>query len=330
MTAFENTRFPRFLRPADLKATRRNNRQVQGQRILKGAANVLLALILGLAASWIFQRTQSDRRFAIRSIEIEGGHAVTQRDVGRKLASYKGANLFKLDIALVQSEISKLPWVERAAIEKELPNTLKIRLFQREPAALLLRNGTLHYVDRLGKTFARLSPVFGNDDLPVIRESDTKQITAAAGFLSAFRRTRPDLYERISEITALVGGGFSIFDREMGTTLYVGDDGSADKWGAMIQLAGAEDYEKGSLTYADLRFGQRLIVKPLPAEPRTVPLAVPVRAVAPTVGAAPRGGAIAPAGVIAIKRQQQAFPPSRPEALSTKPRSRLNSPGTTH
>ena len=48
--------------------------------------------------------------------------------------------------------------VKRIEAEKKLPDTLRIRIVERTPSALISRDGTFRYVDENGAAFADLAP----------------------------------------------------------------------------------------------------------------------------------------------------------------------------
>ena len=269
MSAFETGH--RFLRPTDLGRTRRNHRQLQAQRLLMVAANALLVGVLALGSFWLYHRTQQDSRFAIKAVEISGATHTAASGVERIAAAYKGRNLFRLDIASVQKDFLTLPWVERIQIEKKLPDTLAIRIIERVPVALVVRDGTPQYVDSRGRIFADLSPAAGNDELPLITSADGDVVRRSVDFLEKIRTSDPQLYSRISEIVALEAGGFRLFDRALATYVFISDLDSFEKWRSLYRVAAVEGYLPGSIEYADLRFSDRIVLKPrVPRVPKII------------------------------------------------------------
>lgn len=266
----------RFMRPSDLRAIRRNHRQVQVQRLLWIAANGVLALSLLLAGYWLFDRTQSDSRFSVRKIQIVGAQ-YTAADALQKIhRRYNGTNLFRLDVLQLRRELDALPWVERAEIEKQIPDTLVIRVVERRPVALL--GGTApHYLDREGKAFAPLSRTVGDPDLPLVNGESAQDIRRCVDFLHELRATEPALYSRVSEVSPLVPEGFRVFDRDLRTWISVDGAGSRRKWVALYDIVQREGFAAGEVQYADLRFDRRIVVRP-----KELPELAPVISAVPT------------------------------------------------
>lgn len=260
----------RFFRPAELGTTPRNLRRLQARRLLVALANLLLAVSLLLGGAWLWRKTQEDVRFAIRSVEITGIVHAPRGAIEKIGSEYSGANLFRLDLAGVGARLRTEPWIESVSVEKKLPNTLQIAITERKPAALVATADGLRYVDRSGVVFARLSPQIGDPDLPLITESTADGVRAAVVFLEELRQERPDLYARVSQITATRPGGFAIWDRDLGSTVYVGPDG-AEKWTSVYQIARAEGLGPGAIEYADVRFRDRIVIKPKESARSSVP-----------------------------------------------------------
>ncbi len=251
----------RFFRPAELGTTPRNLRRLQARRLLIGLANLFLAVTLLLGGAWLWRKTQEGVRFAIRHVEVTGVVHAPRAAIEAATRAYSGANLFRLDLESVGARLRTEPWIESVAVEKKLPDTLQIAITERKPAALVAGETGLHYVDPAGVVFAPLSPEVGDPDLPLIGETAPADIRAAVAFLERLRSERPDLYSRVSQISATRSGGFAIWDRDLDSTVYVGA-GGAEKWTAVYQIARAEGWAPGAIEYADVRFRDRIVIKP--------------------------------------------------------------------
>jgi cell division protein FtsQ len=251
----------RFMRPLDFRATRRNHRKVQVQRILWIAANVVFVFTVAVAGYWLYERTQRDRRFSIGKFDVVGAKYTSAEALQKITSRYAGLNLFRLDVETLRKEIESLAWVERAEIEKQIPHTVVVRIVERRPVALLHGGGIPRYVDGSGRPFALLTPAVGDKDLPLISVGSPSGVSTAAAFLQTLRRNDPALYSRVSEIQPLVPDGFRLFDRELKTWVTVDADGSTAKWLALYAIARKEGLAPESIEYADLRFDRRIVVK---------------------------------------------------------------------
>jgi len=258
---FETTQ--RFLRPLDAGRVRRNQRRIQMQRILGAASKVALVLVIIAAGFWIWRHTQSDSRFAVKEVEITGAKHTPRAALAAVTAGYTGTNLFKIDIARVQNDLRGLPWVSRIDIEKKLPNTLRINVTERVPVALVRSGDHIQYVDEHGVTFAELSPEVGDDDLPLIANASGAELERAVAFVQALKTSDPLLYSRISEVHPIAPRGFVMFDRQLGAVVYANAEDVSAKWRSLYSIVKAERLGRGAIEYAELRFADRIVIKPV-------------------------------------------------------------------
>lgn len=276
MNGFDATQ-PRFLRPIDVARIRRNQNRIHVQRVLTIARNVVFTAVVVVSALWMYRHTQSNARFAVRTIEVSGATHTTKAELAAITSRYSGTNLFQIDIARVQNDLRVLPWVSRIDIEKKLPDTLRIRVAEREPAALALIDGALRYVDQDGVAFAPLTPAVGDPDLPLISQATADDLPRCVALLRDLRARDVEVYSRISEVKPMVPEGFALFDRELGAFVYATEKGISEKWRTLYGVVRAEGIRRGTIEYADLRFADRIVIKPVViSEPVSQAAATPV------------------------------------------------------
>ncbi|HEX7152758.1 MAG TPA: FtsQ-type POTRA domain-containing protein [Thermoanaerobaculia bacterium] len=262
MSTHFDTTTPRFFRPADVARLRRNQRRIQVQRLLVVLRNVGVAALLVFGAVWAWRHTQSDERFAVRTIEIEGAVHASREDIDAITRQYVGLNLFKMDIARVQNDMGGLAWVSRIEIEKKLPDVLRIKITERNPVALALDGERIHYVDERGVKFAELAPEVGDDDLPIITGATGRELARSVAFLRELKAKDAEVYSRISEVSPIPPHGFLLFDRQLAAYVYANASDVSPKWRNYYALAAAEKLGSGDIEYADLRFADRIVIKP--------------------------------------------------------------------
>lgn len=257
----------RFFRPTDVARLRRNQRQIQIGRLLVLLRNVAVLAIVVACGIWIWQHAQSDARFAVKHIEIAGEVHTPRAAIDRVAQRYVGLNLFQIDIARVQRDLGGVGWISRINIEKKLPDTLRIKITERTPVALVSSNGTLRYVDEAGAAFAELTPAAGDNDLPLITGASGPELTRAIALLRELRARDREIYSRVSEVRPIAPRGFAIFDRELGAFVYADADNVSAKWRSLYAILGAENHPR--IEYADLRFADRVIVRTRNVIPKT-------------------------------------------------------------
>jgi cell division protein FtsQ len=256
-----DTTASRFLRPTDLQRLRRNQRRIQVQRLLVILRNIAVLAVVVVGGLWAWRHTQSNERFAVRTIEIDGAKHTPRAALDQATQRYVGLNLFRIDIDRVQRDLAGLGWVRRIDIEKKVPDTLRIKITERKAVALVRNGERLMYVDDEGTAFAELSPAVGDDDLPLIADATGPELTRSVQFLTTLRQRDRELFSRISEVWPIPPRGFALYDRELRAVVYANAEDVSAKYRNLHAVLRAESNPK--IEYADLRFADRVIVKPL-------------------------------------------------------------------
>jgi cell division protein FtsQ len=172
---------------------------------------------------------------------------------------YVGRNLFRIDIDRMQRDLGRLGWVRSIHVEKSLPDTLRIRITERVPVALVRTSDRLLYVDEEGAAFAELSPAAGDDDLPLICDAHGPELTRSVQLLNALRANDREIYWRISEVWPIPPRGFALYDRQLKAVVYANAEDISSKYRRLHAVLRAES--RPDIEYADLRFADRVIIK---------------------------------------------------------------------
>ena len=265
MSAGYDSTSPRFFRPADVARIRRNQRRIQFLRwaSIGGKAAIVIGIVAG--SFLVYRQTQGDARFAVKTIEIAGTAHTSRAAIDAITHQYIGVNLFRIDIARLQADLRRLGWVKRIEAEKKLPDTLRIRIVERTPVALVAVAGRINYVDENGEPFAELSPAVGDFDLPLVTNATGSELARSVALLSDLRARDPQIYSRISEVKPVAPSGFALFDRELGAFVYAEEGDLSAKWRDLYAVVHAEHLGTRDIEYADLRFAGRIVVKPVHA-----------------------------------------------------------------
>ena len=254
-----DTTASRFLRPPDVAQLRRNQRQIQVARLLVVLRNFVLLVLVVAVGVWAWRHTQSDARFAVNQIEVDGAVHTPRQVIDQVTQRYVGLNLFQIDIARVQKDLGGVGWVSRIDIEKKLPDTLRIKITERKPVALLRNGNSLLYVDEHSVAFAALTPAAGDDDLPIIGDAQGSELARTVALLKDVVARDRELYSRISEVWPIAPRGFAIYDRDLEAVVYANADDISSKYRNLRAVLRAENDPR--IEYADLRFADRVVVK---------------------------------------------------------------------
>ncbi len=95
--------------------------------------------------------------FVVQSVRIVGADKAQLKPLQDKIDALKGMNIVSLDIESLKKEIEALQWVERADIERKLPNTLIIDIKEEVAQAVLIKSGKRFLLNKYGKIIVEAS-----------------------------------------------------------------------------------------------------------------------------------------------------------------------------
>ncbi|MGH7002026.1 MAG: cell division protein FtsQ/DivIB, partial [Stellaceae bacterium] len=161
-----------------------------------------------------------------------------------------------------QARLQALPWIRRADVERQLPDTLFVRLTEREPFAFWQRNGALSLIDRDGTVIptdnlAQYGPriVLVGDDAPA-------RATALIDMLA----TEPALARRVNA-AVLYGSGRWTLRFDTGVQVALPEAAAPAAWHRLAGLEAQEQILERNIAAIDLRLPDRMVVRLAPAEP---------------------------------------------------------------
>ena len=111
-------------------------------------------------------------KFKLNKIEIENTFLLKEKEIQKILSPIKGKNLIFLSYSEIKRELKKNDFIESFSIKKKYPDTLKIKIIEKKPIAILLNKKNKFYIsDKIDlikfkdiKKFDNLPYVLGNKD----------------------------------------------------------------------------------------------------------------------------------------------------------------------
>lgn len=147
---------------------------------------LLIALILLIFLStYNYQKTFNfDTKFKIKKINLENNFYVSNEKINKKLAFIYEKNFFFLNNDSIKLKLKEIDFIESFEVKKIFPNTIKIKIFEHKPIAIIQKkkikkyftsNGTL--IDYVAiKEFSNLPLVFDNHEKFKIFYRDLKKL----------------------------------------------------------------------------------------------------------------------------------------------------------
>jgi cell division septal protein FtsQ len=179
-------------------------------RLASVALGVAFGTIIGLYALWCLgdwaldQLVYENKAFAIQQIDVQTDGVISPDQLRRWSAVKAGENLIALDLARVKRDLELVPMIQSTSVERVLPNTLRIRVTERQPVAQINvprpRNGgglelVVFQVDSEGYVMLPLDPRqravplhLADDRLPVISGINVSELQPGRRIESAQMR----------------------------------------------------------------------------------------------------------------------------------------------
>ena len=203
---------------------------------------------------------------AIGNVQVEGRERANRDAVLSAIAVVRGTPIFAVDPAEAKRRLESVPWIRSASVERRLPDTLHVRLVERQPLAFWQRHGKLVLVDREGTviTGERLER-FGN--LLVLVGPDAP-VTGAA--LIDMLGTEPDLAGHVAAAVR-VGGRRWNLRLDNGIDIALPEDDAAAAWRRLAQLERSDGILERNIQMVDLRLPDRLVLRTVPEPHKTPP-----------------------------------------------------------
>lgn len=102
-----------------------------------GLLSFLIVSAVVLAGRLGYLYLADSERFPITTIKVAASYKhVTHKELETVLAKYMDASFFSLSVSTLQDELNNINWIDTAFVERVWPDTLKIKLVEKEPVAV--------------------------------------------------------------------------------------------------------------------------------------------------------------------------------------------------
>ncbi len=262
-------------RRARVKPARRRT----GLRALISWRVVRIAVCAVLAAYAVyraFDLVVSASSLQVRRIAIHGNVRLSAGEVQTLVDGLRGSSILTADLASYRRKLLDSPWVANVALRRVLPSTIEVFVSERQPMGVSRLGSQLYLVDRSGILIDEYGPQYAEFDLPMIDglvrppssgqpAIDERRADLAARVLDAIA-ARQDLSARLSQIdVADLHDAVVLLDGDA-ALLHLGEDRFLERLQSYVEVAPALRERVPSIDYVDLRFDQRLYVRPASAK----------------------------------------------------------------
>jgi cell division protein FtsQ len=227
-----------------------------------------LALHAGSALYMQAMALSAHLGFAVREVYADGRVRTDPEALRTQLGIAVGQPILTIDPDLTRARLEQLPWVERASVERLLPDRVQVRLIERRPLALWQQGGRFALIDRGGEIIAPdVSALDGMGEGPGVAEFEADpairwgelrvlvgdEAPRHAARLFALLSTEPELWARVAAATWIGERRWTLrLDNRIDVLLP--ERGMLRAWRLLAQKAREDALLERAISVVDLRF----------------------------------------------------------------------------
>jgi len=257
-------------RRAQVKPARR--RSPASKHVWLAVRIVVPVLLLGYATYRGVTLIAASPSLQISHMVVRGHERMSTGEVLALVEGLRGQNILGVSLEEWQDKLLTSPWVESATIRRVLPSTLEINIRERRPMGIGRLGSTMYLIDHRGVIVDEYGPNYADIDLPIIDGLgaspqdggsiiDTARAEFAARVIAALS-ARPEIARQVSQLdVADLHDAVVILDGDP-ALLRLGDTEFVARLQQYIDLAPALRERLSAIDYVDLRFDERLYVRP--------------------------------------------------------------------
>jgi cell division protein FtsQ len=208
----------------------------------------------------------------VRQINVHGNVRLSSGEVQAIVEGLRGASILTADLGGYRRRLLESPWVADVALRRVLPSTVEVFVSERRPMGLCRLGTALYLIDPRGTLIDEFGPQYSEFDLPIIDglvrapasgqpTIDETRADLAARVIDAVA-PRKDLAQRLSQIDVRdVHDAVVMLDNDA-ALLHLGEDKFLERLQSYVDLAPALRQRVPDIDYVDLRFDERVYVRP--------------------------------------------------------------------
>jgi len=211
-------------------------------------------------------------------IVVHGNERLSKGDVLAVMSGLRGESLLWTDLDRWRKRLLASAWVQDAALRRSLPSTIDIVILERRPVAIGRINGDTFLIDERGVIIDQYGPQYADLDLPIVdglsaAPSESGTLTDAARADLAARviaalKSKPAIAKRLSQIDVTDVHNATVILSGDSAAIQLGEDQFLPRLDSYLQMASALRDQVPDIDSVDLRFDDRIYVRPTPKSKR--------------------------------------------------------------
>ncbi len=146
-----------------------------GMRGALRQARRIFVFLAAAGATYLFLAAARASDLTVRDIQVRGTERLAQGELLEWVGLRRGANIFSINLAEIQRRLLTHPAIRSAAVRKEFPATIVVRVEERVPAAFLERGERITLIDKEAVPIKEPSKEEFKVPFPWIRDNSAKE-----------------------------------------------------------------------------------------------------------------------------------------------------------
>jgi cell division protein FtsQ len=214
----------------------------------------------------------------VTRITVTGNTRLSRGEVLSLLDGLRGRNMVTINLEGWRQKLMTSPWVADAAMRRVLPGTVDVFISEREPMGIGRIGQSLYLIDQRGEVIDEFGPNYADLDLPIIDGLassgrgdglliDESRAALAARLLDELQ-TKPELARQVSQVDVTDLRDAVLILKDDTALVRVGDSRFLERLQSYLDLVPALRERVPDIDYVDLRFDERVYVRPQGTAPR--------------------------------------------------------------
>jgi cell division septal protein FtsQ len=238
-------------------------------RALRIVATTLVIVYAAYRAGDLFLNS---RLLQVQRIRVHGNVKLSGGEVQALMRGLQGSNILTVNLARYRNRLLESPWVAEVGLRRVLPSTVDVYVSERRPFGLCRLGNQLYLIDRDGTVMDEFGPQYAEFDLPIVDglvrapkngapTVDDGRAELAARVVDSIQGSR-DLIKRVSQIDVSDAHDAVVLLDNDPALLHVGEERFKERLQSYLEIADTLKRRIPDIDYVDLRFEQRVYVKP--------------------------------------------------------------------
>ena len=212
----------------------------------------------------------------VEKIIVHGNERLSKDEVVALVEGLRGESLLWTDLDHWRERLMASPWVSDAALRRSLPSTVEVAISERQPIGIGRIKSEMFLVDERGVIIDRYGPQYADFDLPIIDGlsaapggdgalTDEARADLAARVITALK-SKPVIARRLSQVDVSDLHNAAVILNGDPAMIQLGEDQFLARLQSYLDLAPTLHERVADIDYVDLRFDDRIYVRPTKAE----------------------------------------------------------------